>query len=120
MTDQPYQLGDVVHERVRFAGLELDVTWCVTQHVRPSHVVLQALTSPARITYSFDAKGDTIEFRRELEYTETLLTRIVSATDDLRRLMQEQSDEGVRCLKALVEGILQDEQPAVATLGENR
>jgi len=112
---QPYRLGDEVHERVRFAGLELDVTWCVTQHVRPSHVVLQALTSPARITYSFDAKGDTIEFRRELEYDEKLL-RLLPGADNLGSLMRKQSDEGVRRLKELVEQRLQDEQVAAANL----
>jgi hypothetical protein len=115
VTHQPYQLGDVVHERVRFVGLELDVTWRVAEHVRPSRVVLQAFTSPARIIYSFQARGDAIEFRRELEYDGKLLRHVVPATVDLDGLMQEQSDEGVRRLKELVEGILRDEQAAVAS-----
>ena len=113
---QPYQLGDIVHERVRFAGFELDVTWRVAEHVRPASVVLQALTSPARITYSFESRGDAIEFRRELEYDEALLAQALPGADNVRSLMQSQSDEGVRRLKELVEQRLREEQLAAADL----
>jgi hypothetical protein len=113
---QPYQLGDVVHERVRFAGLELGVTWRVAEHVRPARVVLQALTSPTRITYSFETRDDAVDFRRELEYDEALLTQVLPGSDNLRSLMQKQSDEGVRRLKELVEQRLRDEQLAAAEL----
>jgi hypothetical protein len=115
VTHQPYQLGDIVHEHVRFAGLEFDVTWRVAEHVRPSRVVLQSLTSPARITYSFRAKGDAIDSRRELEYDDKLLRHVVGLAVDLDALMQAQSDEGVRCLKELVEGILRGEQAVAAS-----
>jgi hypothetical protein len=57
VTQRPYQLGDVIHERAHFAGLEIVVTWQVAEHARPSRVVLQALTSPARIAYSLEPKG---------------------------------------------------------------
>lgn len=120
VTHQPYELGDVVQERVRFAGLELDVTWRVAEHVRPSRVVLQALTSPTRITYSFEARGDAIEFRRELEYDEKLLKLLLRDTDDPDALMQAQSDEGVRRLKELVEQRLRDEQLAGADLVQSQ
>ena len=116
---QPYQLGDIVHERVRFAGLELEVTWRVAEHLRPARVVLQALTSPARITYSFEMRGDAIEFRRELEYDEALLMHVVPGADHLRTLMQSQSDEGVRRLKELVEQRLRDERLAATDFAQS-
>lgn len=112
VTQQPYQLGDVVQERVRFAGLELDVSWRVAEHMRPARVVLQALTSPARITYSFAARGDAVAFRRELEYDEKLLRQLLRGSGDPDALMQAQSDEGVRRLKALVEALLREERAA--------
>lgn len=111
---RPYQIGDIVHERVRFAGLEVDVTWRVAEHVRPVRVVLQALSSPARITYSFKTAGDATAFRRELEYDEAPLFHVVPGVDHLRSLMQVQSDEGVRRLKELVEQRLRNEQLAAA------
>jgi hypothetical protein len=112
VTQRPYQLGDMIHERAHFAGLEIVVTWQVAEHARPSRVVLQALTSPARITYSLEPKGDAMEFRRQLEYDEGLLRQVVPDVANWGRLMREQSDEGVRRLKELVERILRDEQAA--------
>jgi hypothetical protein len=70
VTQRPYRLGDMIQERVHFAGFELAVTWRVAEHASPSRVVLQSLASPARITYALEPRGDVIEFRRELEYDE--------------------------------------------------
>ncbi len=78
--------------------------------------MLQALTSPARITYAFESRGDAIDFRRELEYDEALLAQVLPGADNVRSLMQSQSDEGVRRLKELVEQRLRDEQLASADL----
>jgi hypothetical protein len=119
VTQRPYQLGDVIHERVHFAGLEIVVTWRVAEHARPYRVVLQALTSPARITYSLEPKGDAMEFRRELEYDEGLLRQAVPGAGDWGRLMKEQSEEGVRRLKELVERILRDEQAAAPEVAQS-
>lgn len=116
VTQRPYQLGDVIHERVRFAGSEMEVTWRVAEHRRPDHVVLQALTAPARITYTLEAKGDAVLFRRGLQYDAQVLRMAVPESVDLDRLMREQSEESLRRLKELVERSLWDEQAASADL----
>ena len=114
VTQRPYQLGDVIHERARFAGSEIGVTWRVVAHERPSRVVLQALTAAARITYSLEPRGDATMFSRELQYDAGSLQGI----PELEKLMQQQSDEGVRRLKELVEYLLREEQAAGASLAE--
>jgi uncharacterized protein YndB with AHSA1/START domain len=118
VTQRPYRLGDVIHERVRFAGTETSVSWRVAEHERPSHVVLQALTAPARITYSLEPKGDATVFSRELEYDAPSLRQATQEIANLDTLMQQQSEEGVRRLKELVERILRDEQVAGASVAE--
>ena len=112
VTQRPYQLGDVIHERVRFGGPEIGVTWSVAEHKRPFRVVLQALTAPARITYSLEPGDNATVFSRELEYDAQSLGEIA----DLDKLMQQQSEDGVRRLKELVERILRDEQASGAGL----
>ena len=112
VTQRPYRLGDVVHERVRFGGLELVVSWRVAVHQAPARVVLQSLTSAATIAYAFEPRGEAVAFRRALDYDGDLLRRAVPGVGDWDALMQAQSDEGVARLKALVERILADERAA--------
>jgi hypothetical protein len=107
--ERPYQQGDVIYEHVEVAGQDLQVSWKVTEHVRPTRILLKAETASARIIYSFAARGAAVDFTRELEYDEALLRRTMPDLDELRRTMDTQSDEGLRRLKALVEGILRDE-----------
>ena len=117
VTQRPYRLGDLIHERVVFGGIEMVVSWRVAEHIGPSRVVLQSLTSRARITYAFEAEGDAVAYRRDLEYDGALLRQAISGVGDWDALMQAQSDEGVGRLKALVERILREERadpPAVA------
>jgi hypothetical protein len=109
VTERPYLLGDVIHERIQIAGKDYLVTWKVVEHVRPSRIVLHAQKSSSRISYSFKAQGEEIEFRRELEYDEALLRKAVPDVKDLRMLMHEQSEEGLRRLKELVEKTLRAE-----------
>ncbi|MFO1207355.1 MAG: SRPBCC family protein [Burkholderiales bacterium] len=118
VTDRAYRLGDVVCERARFVDSEFDVTWRVVEHERPTRVVLQATTAPVRIRYAFRSGDGAVAFRRELEYDEKLLALVLPATVDLQALMQAQSDEGVRRLKALVEGLLGTERAALTARGE--
>jgi hypothetical protein len=112
VTQRPYQLGDVIYERAYFPGVEVVVPWRVVEHARPCRVVLQSLTSPTRITYSLEARGAATEFRRELEYDEALARQAAPVTGDWGRLMDAQSEEGLRRLKELVERILREEQAA--------
>jgi hypothetical protein len=77
--------------------------------VRPSRIVLRSATPPARIIYTFEARGGATEFRRELEYDETAFRPAVSDPSVLARLMHAQSEEALRRLKELMEGILREE-----------
>jgi hypothetical protein len=112
VTQRPYQLGDLIHERVLFAAMEHIVTWRVAEHVRPSRVVLQAVASPTRITYTLEPRGTAIEFRREVEYDEAQLRQALPQVGDWGRLVFAQSEEGLRRLKELIEDILREEQAA--------
>jgi hypothetical protein len=112
VTQRPYQLGDLIHERVLFAATEHIVTWRVAEHIRPSRVVLQAVASPTRITYTLEPRGTATEFRREVEYDEAQLRQALPQVGDWGRLVFAQSEEGLRRLKELIEDILREEQAA--------
>jgi hypothetical protein len=109
VTERPYQLGDVIHEQVHAAGNDFRFLWKVAEHVRPSRVVLQEQNSPTRITYSFEARGGEVVFRREVFYDEALVRQALPEIGDLGGLMHAQSEEGLRRLKELVEGMLHAE-----------
>jgi hypothetical protein len=117
VTQRPYRLGDVIHERVKFGGLELVVSWRVAEHEVPRRVLLQSLSSTALIIYTFEDRGSSVAYRRDLDYDSALLRAAIPSVGDWDALMQAQSDEGVARLKALVERILADERavpPAAA------
>ena len=88
---------------------EFNVIWRVTEHVRPRMVVLQAEGSPARITYSFNVRGSGTEFTRRLEYKTEDLGTVAADPSEVNKLMQAQSEQAVKQLKALVEKIIQAE-----------
>lgn len=68
VTERPYRLGDIIYEHVAIGTKILDFRWRVTEHIRPSRVVLQAENRHARITYSFKGDGPVVLFTRVLEY----------------------------------------------------
>jgi uncharacterized protein YndB with AHSA1/START domain len=109
VTERPYRLGDRINERGRIGKAEFNVVWRVTEHVRPRTVVLQAEGSPARITYSFSARGSGTEFIRKLEYKPADLGSVAADSNEIKRIMQAQSEQAVKQLKALVEKILRAE-----------
>lgn len=113
VTERPYQRGDVVRERAQFGDLVIPVTWRVAEHARPSRVLLQAEGSSARIAYGFQSDGAGVVFTRTLEYDETPL-RNFADLGALRKLMDEQSEEGMRRLKELVEDLLRVEAAGLA------
>jgi hypothetical protein len=66
--ERPYQLGDVIWERVSFGNQLVNFTWRVTEHVRPHRVVFEAENADARISYSFEAEGPAVLFTRVQHY----------------------------------------------------
>jgi hypothetical protein len=109
VTERPYLLDDVIHERVQAVGKDFVITWKVVQHDRPKLVVLESKKSPLRITYSFKAQGEAVEFTRELEYDEALVRKALPDVKDFHRLNHEQSEEALNRLKELVEKTLRAE-----------
>lgn len=109
VTQRPFQLGDLVHERGQIARIDFQVTWKVVEHVRPTRIVLQCDTPPARITYDFRARDAGTEFRRELEYDPPTFRATGPEEGKMADLMHAQSEEALGRLKALVEKILREE-----------
>jgi uncharacterized protein YndB with AHSA1/START domain len=108
VTQRPFGPGDRIHERVRFGDIVAQGTWEVVEYDRPWRAVLRTEMPSVRITYSFAADGGGTEFRRELEY-EASLAGAFPDRGAFDRLMQAQSEQGLRKLKELVEGILREE-----------
>ena len=77
----------------------------MVEYARPSKIVLQSQNAPTRITYTFTpGKGMTV-FTRKLEYE----AENFAAVRELEKVMRDQSEQGVKQLKALVEKILSEE-----------
>src|SRR5688500_7612190 len=105
VVERPYGLGDLIHERGRIGDKEFETTWKVVEHVRPSKIVLQSQTAPTRITYTFTAGKGTTVFPRKLEYKADSFATV----KELEKVMRDQSEQGVKQLKAVVEKILSEE-----------
>jgi uncharacterized protein YndB with AHSA1/START domain len=115
VTERPYRLGDVVHERGEAAGASFQVAWTVVEHERPWRMMMRTgPTPPARITYTFEPRGGSVEFRRELEYDATAFRSVSIGPEALRAALHEQSEEAVRRLKGRVEAILRAEAEPLA------
>ena len=105
VVERPYGLGDMIHERGRIGDKDFETTWKVVEYARPSKIVLQSQNAPTRITYTFTpGKGMTV-FTRKLEYK----AENFAAVKELEKVMRDQSEQGVKQLKALVEKILSEE-----------
>jgi len=102
VTERPVALGDLVHERAKIGAGEYEGDWKVTEHVRPTRVVLRVEGADVRITYAFASKGQETTFRRELEFEPADFAG--SAADPaVVKMMDQQSAEGLRKLKQVVE-----------------
>ena len=97
-------------ERGRIGQGNFEVTWKVAEHVRSRRVVLQSESSPVQIIYSFNSHDNVTEYTRELKYNVEDLKSISPDPNEVIRLMQVQSEQAVKQLKALVEKILRAEQ----------
>jgi uncharacterized protein YndB with AHSA1/START domain len=109
VVERPYGLGDRISEQGRIGHLNFQVVWKVAEYRRPVLVVLQAETSPTRITYALQAQDGSTVFTRSLEYRLEQSSTSTITPEDLERLMQVQSAQAVNQLKALVEKILHEE-----------
>ena len=105
VTERPYARGDLIHETGRVGEMDFTTTWRVVEHVRPSRVVLQSQTAPARITYTFVAGKGTVTFTRKLEYANENFPSV----KEVERIMRQQSEQALTQLKALIEEILDNE-----------
>src|ERR1043166_411253 len=112
VTERPYQLGDAIHERGQVGAAQFQVVWTVTEHDRPRRVAFQC-PAPARIVYTFEQKGESTEFRREVEYADAVLAAASSDPETLRHVMLAQSAEALARVKQLVEAILQADRKSV-------
>ena len=105
VVERSYGLGDLIHERGRIGEKDFETTWKVVEHARASKVVLQSQNAPTRITYTFTPGKGTTVFTRKLEYK----AENFPAVKELENVMRDQSEQGVKQLKALVEKILSEE-----------
>jgi hypothetical protein len=106
--ETPMQLGDSIHERARIGGTIGENDWAVVEHARPSRVVLRmpgTRLGDLEIVYRFAARGDAVEFTRELEFD---LANLPANVDKraIERQMETDSAEALRRLKSLIERLL--------------
>jgi hypothetical protein len=106
VTERPLALGDVVRERARLGAHVHEGEWTVVEHVRPRRLVLDIGAGRIAIRYTFAAVGDTTIFRRELEFRPDDFLGGNADPAAVEAFMQQQSDQGLQKLKALVERLL--------------
>src|SRR5262249_44176598 len=109
VTQRPFQLGDVLLERGKVAGVSFDIAWRVVEHVRKERVVLQSDAPPARITYTFQAVEGGVQFVRELSCDDAPFRARALDLNMVRDQMHRHSQDALQRLRALVERILREE-----------
>jgi predicted ester cyclase/quinol monooxygenase YgiN/uncharacterized protein YndB with AHSA1/START domain len=103
VTDRPLALGDQVHERAVIGGRVHEGTWTVTEHVRPSRLVLQIDGGRIQITYTFSSDGEATLLRRELRYPPQDFAGGTADPAALDARVHAQSEAALRRLAWLVE-----------------
>lgn len=109
VTERPFQLGDRIYEAGRIGEQDFQTSWRVVEHLRLSRIVLQSEKSTTRITYTFKAGAAGTVFTRELTYKLDNFAGVAAAPSAIGQLMQSQSEQAVKQLKAMVEKILRGE-----------
>lgn len=102
--EQPMRAGDIIREHARIGGMDAENDWKVTQLERPQRVVLsmpKTRLGDLKISYTFEPRGDGIEFVRSLEYDTAGVAAELAAR--IERQMVQDSEEAVRRLKGIVE-----------------
>jgi uncharacterized protein YndB with AHSA1/START domain len=109
VTERPMLRGDKIRERAVIGGQTYEGNWTVIEHHRPARLALLMESGRIKITYSFQASGQTTEFKRELEFHPEDFSASVADPNLLTKLMHQQSELALQKLKALVEAVLQQE-----------
>jgi hypothetical protein len=109
VTERPMLLGDKIRERAVIGGQTYEGNWTVIEHRRPARLALLMESGRIKITYSFQASGQTTEFKRELEFHPEDFSASLADPNLLAKLMHQQSELALQKLKALVEAVLQQE-----------
>jgi hypothetical protein len=109
VTERPFQLGDVIREQARIGQRTHEGNWTVAEHERPRHVLLRMAGDRLRIQYDFVAEGGIVTLTRRLEYPPEDFAASVADPAVLERLMENQSQQALTKLKALIEAILRKE-----------
>jgi len=105
-TERPLALADQVTERAVIGGRVHEGTWTVTEHSRPSHVVLQIEGGRIQITYRFTAAERATDLRRELRYRPQDFAGGADDPGGLEQRMRAQSQLALERLKPQVESVL--------------
>lgn len=106
VTERPMQLGDKVRERAVIGGKIYEGNWTVVEHSRPTLVALLMEGGRIKISYAFEAVESATEFTRTLEFHPE---DFGGDPASIEKLMHAQSEQALAKLKALIEGILQQE-----------
>jgi hypothetical protein len=109
VTERPVGLGDKIRERAVIGGHTYEGNWTVVDHVRPARLALLIESGRIKITYSFTALEQAVQFQRELEFHPADFKTSAADPKSLTKLMHQQSEQALQKLKALVEQILQQE-----------
>ena len=106
VVDRPIASGDVIRERAQIGQHEYEGNWIVTEHLRPTRVLLVGETGRVQIGYTFSVDGAATRFRRELQYEAEDFSASAPDPALLEQLMHRQSQVGLDKLKQLVEGLI--------------
>jgi hypothetical protein len=109
VTERPMLLGDKIRERAVIGGQTYEGNWTVVEYHRPRRLALLMESGRIKISYSFQASGQTTEFKRQLEFHAEDFSASVADPNLLEKLMHQQSELALQKLKVLVEGILKQE-----------
>lgn len=104
--DGPAGVGVEILEDVHVIGPKDQLTWTVTEAVRPSRWVFEGgspRSGRAVITYTLDGRNGGTNFQRDLSYTAANPVLAVLERLFVRRRMIRQSDQALHALKSALE-----------------
>ena len=107
VTDRPFVLGDQIHERARIGERVYEGTWTVVEHRRPYSATLRGASGRIEIGYTFELVGEhEVRFSRMLSFYSEDFAAGLSGRQATIALMEQQSAQALKQLKALVEETL--------------